>query len=76
MQTLSSLQKFERSYINSSEGRQICTLQACIPQSTLTESCYETMIYQAQGILNSDTATFHLKSLPNPSYFALQNCHK
>ena len=41
-----------------------------------TESRYENMIYQARGILNSDTATFHLKSLPNPSYFALQNCHK
>lgn len=50
MQTLSSWQKFERSYTNSSEGRQICTLRACIPQSTLSESPYENMICQAGGI--------------------------
>lgn len=50
MQTLSSWQKFERSYTNSSEGRQICTLRTCIPQSTLSESPYENTLYQAEGI--------------------------
>lgn len=59
--------KCKRSCTNSSEGKQIYTLRACIPQSTLTKSCYENMIYQAWGILHSDTAKFHLQSLSNLS---------